>query len=305
MPDDELIVGKEDSLDHDLVQLSGGDDMSVISADAFLRRRHAQVVALVGGNDVGKTTLLSSLYELAGLDRLTDFAFAGCETLRGFEERCHLSRAASNRLVPETKRTPLVAGPRFLHLCFLKESRRINLLFADRAGEAYVKMLDSPTIVNMPELLRADSIALLVDGKDLCDPTRRQLQITRTRRFWMMLQQNEILSRTGPSIQLVLTKLDIIQEGKEGHAGLAAFESLFDGISNGYGYGKVESPLTSHRVAARPTKPSELVFGTGLEELLRAWCPAQTSATYSHLPIVVQGSSPYERLSERIETGLS
>ena len=277
--------------------------MSVISADAFLRSRRARVVALVGGNDVGKTTLLASLYELAGLDRLKNFAFAGCETLRGFEARCYLSRASSNRLDSETKRTPLVAGPRFLHLCFLKESRRLNLLFADRAGEAYVEMLDSPTIIGMPELLRADSIALLVDGNDLCDPTRRQLQITRTRRFWMMLQQNEIVSRTGLSIQLVLTKLDILKKDKEGAAGLAAFENLFVEIRDRYGNG--ESPPTSHCVAARPAKPSELEFGSGLEELLHAWSSAERPVAYSHLPIVVQGKNPYEQLLERVVTRLS
>ena len=301
--DGEPIVGREDSLDHELVQLSGGDEMSAISADAFLRSQRSRVVALVGGNDVGKTTLLASLYELAGLDRLTDFAFAGCETLRGFEARCHLSRAASNRLVPETKRTPLAAGPRFLHLCFLKESKHLNLLFADRAGEAYVEMLNSPTIISMPELLRADSIALLVDGNDLCDPTRRHLQITRTRRFWMMLQQNEIVSRTGLSIQVVLTKLDILKKAKEGAAGLTAFKDLFDEIRKDYGNG--ESPPTIHCVSARPSRPSELEFGTGLEELLHAWSPPETLVTHSHLPIVVQARNPYERLIERIVTGSS
>ena len=272
MSDGDPIVGQDDSLNQELVQLSGGDDMSVISADVFLRSRHARVVALVGGNDVGKTTLLASLYELAGLDRLTDFAFAGSETLRGFEARCHLSRAASNRPVPDTKRTPLTTDPQFLHLCFLKELKHVNLLVADRAGEAYVKMLDSPTTISLPELLRADSIALLVDGNDLCNPTRRQLQIARTRRFWIMLQQNDIVSRTGLSIQVVLTKLDILKKSKEGPLGLAAFEDLFNEIRNRYGNGG--TPPTSHFVAARPVRPSELNFGNRIRGTAPRLVPA-------------------------------
>ena len=65
--------------------------MSAEEADAFLRMRRAQVIALVGGNDVGKTTLLASLYELAHRDMLRDCRFAGSETLRAFEARCFLS----------------------------------------------------------------------------------------------------------------------------------------------------------------------------------------------------------------------
>ena len=170
MPENEPAVSEDTPRDDDVVFLRGGNHMDVTTADAFLRTRRARVVALIGGNDVGKTTLLASLYEMAGLDQLEDFAFAGCETLRGFEERCHLSRAASNRLEPDTQRTRRALDLRFLHLRLLKQGQLLDLLFAERAGEDYIEMLDSPTAIDMPEISRADSIALLVDGADLSQP---------------------------------------------------------------------------------------------------------------------------------------
>ena len=289
--------------DDDAVLLRGGDDMDVTTADAFLRTRRARVVALIGGNDIGKTTLLASLYEMAGLDKLEDFAFAGCETLRGFEERCHLSRAASNRPDPDTQRTPRATGLRFLHLRLLKQGRLLDLLFADRAGEDYVEMLDLPTAMDMPELSRADSIALLVDGADLSQPGRRQLQLTRIRRFWMMLQQNEVVPRRGLSIQIVLTKLDLLQKSNDEAAGLVAFESLFGEILDHQATDKLS--VTRHHVAARPENPSNVKRWTGLEELLRAWLQEGSPAAYSHPPIVVRARNPYEELVKRIVGGLN
>lgn len=301
MVEDEPVVAKDEPPDDDVVLLSGGGEMNVTSADAFLRTRRARVVALVGGNDVGKTTLLASLYEMAGSDRLKDFAFAGCETLRGFEERCHLSRAASNRLEPDTQRTRRATGLRFLHLRLLKQERLLDLLFAERAGEDYVDMLDSPTAMDMPELSRADSIALLVDGADLSQPSRRQLQLTRIRRIWMMLQQNQVVPRRDLSIQIVLTKLDLLQKSNDKAAGLAAFERLFGEIRDHQANDKLS--VTRHHIAARPEKSSNVERWTGLEELLRAWLPEGSPVAYSHPPIVVRARNPYEELVKRIVGG--
>ena len=210
-----------------LVQQRGSGEMSAEEADAFLRMRRAQVIALVGGNDVGKTTLLASLYELAQRNLLRECWFAGSETLRAFEERCFLSRSASGRPEPDTERTSRQSKLKLLHIRFIVDAASVDLVLSDRAGESYVTdMLDAPqTSLEMPELSRSDCMSLLVDGKELATPDRRQLQIARVRRLWMSLLQTGIV-RERLAVQVVFTKLDILQGSPEKDAGLSAFAEL-------------------------------------------------------------------------------
>ena len=278
-----------------LVQLRGGGEMSAEEADAFLRMRRAQVIALVGGNDVGKTTLLASLYELAHRNLLRDYWFAGSETLRGFEQRCFLSRSESGRLEPDTERTSRQSKLKLLHIRFIVDSAAVDLVLSDRAGESYVTdMLDAPqTSLEMPELSRSDCMSLLVDGKELATPDRRQLQIARVRRLWMSLLQTGVV-RERLAVQVVLTKLDILQGSPEKDAGLSAFEELVQEL-RARASGKMLD-LSVHHIASRPAPGATLEFGTGLESLLRSWMPVRETTAYRDPGVSVTARDSYERL---------
>ena len=282
-------------VEEELIQLRGGGEMSTEEADAFLRMRRAQVIALVGGNDVGKTTLLASLYELAQQDLLRDCWFAGSETLRAFEARCFLSRAASGRLEPDTERTSRHSKLKLLHIRFIVDSASVDLVLSDRAGESYVTdMLNAPrTSLEMPELSRSDCMSLLVDGKELATPDRRQLQIARVRQLWMSLLQTGVV-RERLAVQIVLTKLDILQGSSEKDAGLTAFSELVEEI-RARGSSKMLD-LTVHQIASRPAPGGTLKFGTGLESLLRTWMPVRETTTYRDPGVKVTARDRYEGL---------
>src|SRR5258708_3096790 len=49
----------------ELVSIGPGATLDVAQADAFLRARPATLVAFIGIPDAGKTTLISTMYELA------------------------------------------------------------------------------------------------------------------------------------------------------------------------------------------------------------------------------------------------
>ena len=283
------------------MHLRGGDEMSAEEADAFLRMRCAQVIALVGGNDVGKTTLLASLYELAQRDLLSSFWFAGSETIRAFEARCFLSRAASGRLEPDTKRTARRSKLKLLHIRFLADSAPVDLVLSDRAGESYVTdMLDAPlTSLEMPELTRSDCISLLVDGKELATPDRRQVQIARVRRLWMSLLQTGVV-RERLAVQVVLTKLDVLRGSSEEDAGLAAFAGLAEEIRD-RGSSKMLD-LTVHQIASRPAPGGTLAFGAGLENLLRTWLPVREAPAYRDPGVKVTARDLYEGLMAPFDT---
>ena len=283
--------------DEELVHIGGGIAMSIDVADAFLRIRQGTIVALVGGPGVGKTTLIASLYELVRLGRLGEVRFAGCDTIRAFEERCHLSRAASGREQPDTQRTPRKAPPEFLHLRLAAAIGTVDFLLSDRTGENYVDMLDAPSSCReMPELMRCDCISLLVDGDQLTAPERRHIQVTRTRRLWRTLAENAVLGRSWVAAQVVLTKLDVLQASPEADRAAAAFDSLAADLRRDC---PKQIAFSEHRIASRPTGGA-LAFGVGLSELVQAWLPVPGQRKYSEYAAVFTPRSPYERIVPRV-----
>ena len=283
--------------DEELVPIEGGIAMSIDVADAFLRIRQGTIVALVGGPGVGKTTLIASLYELVRLRRLGEVRFAGCDTIRAFEERCHLSRTASGREQPDTQRTPRKAPPEFLHLKLAAAIGTIDLLLSDRTGEDYVEMLDAPSSCrDMPELMRCDCISLLVDGAQLTAPGRRHIQVTRTRRLWRALAESAVLGSSWVAAQVVLTKLDILQASPEADRAAAAFDSLAADLRRDC---PEQIAFSEHRIASRPTA-GPLAFGVGLSELVQAWLPEPEQRKYSDYAAIFTPRSPYERIVPRV-----
>src|SRR5690606_3190353 len=129
----------------DRVSLNAGEALEVVAVDAFLRRRSARIVAIVGDRDSGKTTLIGSIYERLLRGPFTGFKFAGSETLMAFERRAHYARSDSGRSTPDTPRTSRGEGLHFLHFSLVEDGQspqRTDLMLADRAGETYREARD-------------------------------------------------------------------------------------------------------------------------------------------------------------------
>lgn len=246
--------------DADVVSVHDGQALGAIACDDLLRQRGGIVVGLVAGPEVGKTTLISTMYELLARRRMASFRFAGSETLRGYEERCHLARLASNRVKADTPRTPTKAQLSFTHLRIAKGDVRTDIVFSDRSGEHFNHVLDRPIeVAGFQELRRAEVILLLIDLKEfLAEP---HVQTARMRKWIMAMAQNGLLH--GKTVRLVGTKADLVTAAPNSNAASKALDELAEDLSRRSQGVRV----LARRISCRP-REAHTEVGEGIENLL-------------------------------------
>jgi hypothetical protein len=268
----------------------GGRALPIDEADecmlsAPLGRRLA-VICLVGVPDCGKTTLLASLYEIVRRNLATGLGFVGSETIQGFEERCHLSRLASESESPDTPRTSREL--QFLHLSVLAKQTgaRVELFMADRRGEQFQDVLDRPVLSEtLAEVRRGDSVAFLLDGEHLVDADKRESAISKVVRLAMALKT---AVRQSTTVQLVVTKHDKIQ----GHDDETLVRNRVEAVSAKlFGIFGAGIRCSLHYAAARDLEDGS----NGMPELLSEWLrtPDERKTDALALPV---GNNIFERL---------
>jgi hypothetical protein len=257
--------------------------------DAFLRRRDATLVALVAGPEAGKTTLISTMYELARRAALKKIGFAGSETILGFEIRCHLSRQASGLDRADTERTK-VRPPQFLHLRLAHNGSLADILLCDRSGESFDKAIETPGVVtNYVELERAHHVLLLVDGSVLNKEPHKAAHVTR-RLFRALLESGVLTDR---HLHLVVTKSDLFDSSSFATV-LRNAEMMAEEI-------RKKVPVTLHMTAARRgTDTGE--GGDGIEQLMDALLRRESAIPIYQMTNPGQSTgSTFERLMNRYE----
>lgn len=259
----------------EVVSLSRGECLPVAQASEVLRSGEARVLAIIGPTSSGKTSLIASIYETFLRPPVGDFQFARSRTLFAFERACHDARAASRRPEPQTEHTPhtpLPGGVSFYHLGLRKRtgSRVLDLVLADRTGEDYRSAANDPSVSSgFPEVKRADSLTLLVDGERLLDHGARHNVRSEVEMILQGLVDADVTS-TSQRVSLVLTKLDIVRgaPSAEGQRTEADFEALVQNVRRLFGsHFRDIVPL---QVAASP-KSNVLPHGYGVSEVLQFW----------------------------------
>ena len=242
--------------------LPKGESLVGSSLVNVTHRAPCPLVVIAGPVGSGKTTLLVGLYEAFQRGPFADFNFAGSQTLRAFEERCHLSRIASGRAEADTARTPRAQSLPFLHLALRKDATRRDLLLSDLSGEAFddvVNSLDSAR--GLTELERADHLLLMLDGARLTDPAQRQAHLRNMGSALRSLIQVGAL-RPPTVVHLVVSKWDQAVL-KPNH--MALIEHSVERLQAQLGAFEV----VQHEVAARSGPGSTVSEGHGLAGLLR------------------------------------
>jgi hypothetical protein len=244
----------------EMVPTPGGQSLDAAACDALLRERGGTIVGIVAGPDVGKTTLIGTMYELIHRGRMPDFGFAGSETLRGYEERTFLARMASNRVKPDTPRTK-VKELNFTHLRLATKDGIRDVYFSDRSGEHFDIALGKPTeFATFVELERAETILLMVDLEQLM--LSPQTVMSSIRRLFMAMEQNSLL--IGKPLTLVGTKADLLASTKDRDEAVGRLEVLKEDLRKRSTGG---ANLRVSIVASRAPKGTSKV-GEGFDKLL-------------------------------------
>jgi hypothetical protein len=250
---------------------SSGDALTGEEALDITRAAPVRVIVLAGPNDSGKTTLLASLYERFLYGPLSGFRFAGSRTLVGFEHRCHLSRRASGRETPDTKRTSHTATDLLLHLSVrpLAGGPRQELLFTDVFGETFRQAGDSTEeCEQLTVIRRANHLALLIDGEKLISTTHRQQPYSRADDLLASCLAVGLLG-SWSHVQIVVTKWDLLATGPRSEEQMSFARAKSEWLQGRYA-GKLGT-VECFESAARPEASSDLDQPLGLDKLFDCW----------------------------------
>lgn len=189
------------------------DAMTLEQASALSGRRGARLVLVMGEPATGKTALSAMLWQrFLEHDGLDGHRLAGSRTVRGFERRAHWARRRSGRPAPEFPPTrPTEAG--LLHLRVRRpDSRRVELLLSDLAGELFERVREGRRLVDeLPWAPRADRFMVLLDGAVLSTPGASEIAVTRARRLLLSLQAPGVV-RDSARVAVVVTKADTLNQ---------------------------------------------------------------------------------------------
>ncbi len=287
-------------LPEDRIALPSGEALGQAEVDAFLRARPARFIAILGDSFSGKTTLLCQLYDRFLRGAFADFSFTASHSLIALERRIHPSRVDSNLTLPDTERTSISDGLRYLHLGLAPiahPERRIDLMFSDRAGETYRAARDqTDRLAELDELADADRVVILVDGGKLADPITRADTMQSARQLLRLLTDNQILSADA-SVDVVTSKVDLIDTCADREGFEAMFQTFKERLARDFGGNVAE--LSFRDIAARdPTNALPPAYGVA--ELLTAWCatsPASSPQTAPSPAIVYE--SEFDRMVTR------
>lgn len=266
----EAAVEVETPADHDVgLRLPGADTLTPEGASGVLRRNDARVIAVVGPKGAGKTSLVASLYDLFQEGEVGGAKYARSDTLHAFELACHDARMASRRSEPDMERTPH-GEVRFyhLHLTGGPAGRGLSFLLGDRAGEEYRAVADDADELDpFPEIVRADTVTVLVDGQRLQDNGARHNLQSEVMMILQGLKDGGVLGM-GQQLLLVLTKLDAVQASPHQDRAKADFKAL--GAKIGRFFGESFNRIATCQVAASP-KTTDVKRGLGVAEVLASW----------------------------------
>jgi hypothetical protein len=244
--------------------------LEVGGATRALRQSASRVIAIVGAQDSGKTSLIAGLYDLFQVGPVAGVSFAGSSTLHALEEVCHDARAASLRDVAHSERTKR-GEVKFFHVDLRIPGRpdQIALLIGDRTGEDYEEVADTvANVAPMVELKRAGTVTILVDGKRLCDAAARHDAINALQLIVQGLREGGAFDHR-PRLALVLTKHDDVLSSPNVARAMEDVNRILEALRRRHGaaFSKIELFVT----AASPKNVEVTPRGTGLPELLAFW----------------------------------
>lgn len=198
------------------VKMYPGAAVSVSELKIITSAYDCNKIIILGESDSGKTTLLGYIFDRFQKGPFEDIYFSGSLTLRGFDERCHYSRASSNADIPHTEKTNIQAFD-FLHISVKKrlDEPSKHLLLSDISGEKLRDAGHSSALMLELEMLKyADKIIFVIDGQKISDKKIRQATIFSAHGFIQKALDEKIFS-TKTDLQVVLSKWDYFVSDKE------------------------------------------------------------------------------------------
>lgn len=268
-----------------LINLPAGVELNEAQAQKMEAEKPVRLIVVAGAIDCGKTTLLSSIYEMLQLGPIDKKQFAGCDTFPAFEKKCHLGRSDSGNKEEDTVRNTYEGpNPEYVHLKLQNGAKalgHIDFLFTDVSGEMFEHARNSTDECKKLEFLRrASHILIFLDCDKLLQPTKRWGMIKDARSLIQSCLDSEMLS-PDCFVTVVWAKVDMIEaaKGKDKSTAKENMEHVKQEFNEAFG-AHIKN-FKFHRTAARPNFYPSLKFGHGVHELLDDWVMKTLPASQS------------------------
>ena len=254
----------------EFVDLPSSESLSANEANTITSSSITRVILPVGLIGVGKTTLITALYECFLRGPFASYRFAWSRTLHGLERRSRLARIASQRNLATTPRTTLAESDSYLHLRLSAERSGASipdLLVADVSGEIFEAVHDDVEFASSLRFLdRVDHISFLVDAQKLSDLTSRHNAAHETD---MLIRSFLDAGVVHAAKSVIYTKWDAIAGG-DGIDELEDFISQFEHRLRRK-YDRRSGGLEFIRTASRPIDGTERKLEMNLDQVLQLW----------------------------------
>jgi hypothetical protein len=257
-----------------------GEALSYEEGSVILKRNGAKIVAIVGAQFSGKTTLLSRIYEEFEKGCFSGFRFSGSKTLLEFSRRCWMASCGSMRTKPDTERTKEWETDRLIHLQVQRyPSTTEDLLIADISGETYKNATSSLEAIRKLRILkRADQVVLFLDCAKLMDHGQRALVESKACSFLRMGIQEGLLGAFS-SLTIVLSKLDKVGDPETRKDDHAYVESVVDRVKS---VATVIGEIRVRRIAARHDLSADWISNEDLARLFADWFDESNRTSLKH-----------------------
>jgi energy-coupling factor transporter ATP-binding protein EcfA2 len=284
----------------EIINLPRGKELSESLALTLARSRPVRWVVVAGPVGSGKTTLLTSLYELFQWNRVPEYMFAGSETFPAFEERCYLSRTASENVEAETARTIYDPVPTYLHLrvAAAKPPRRFtDLLLTDVSGEMFEHARDSTgACKELTFLRRARNFLLLLDSKRSLLLDKRWAMVEEAKTLLQSCLDSKMLANDC-AVRILWSRFDYFMQDGDTSEHKEFRKDVATGFQAAFGHRVTDFKFAE--IAARPTRAPQLGYGKGVVNLFEEWVTESPQTREMDLLPKIDGTRESEMFGKR------
>lgn len=276
----------------EIIDLPLGKELNEAAAVNFSRDRHSRLIVLAGPVKGGKTTLLTSLYELFQWRPVAGQYFSWSVTLPGFEQKCHQARTDSDNPTAETQRTSYQGpDPFYLHLRTSPSSAHLpktDFLFTDVSGEMFDHAVNSEEECKLLTFVkRAAHLVLLIDGAKVVQDNRNAV-VQKTKSILRALLDCEMVSPFC-YVTVVWAKCDhFVKLSPKDQTNITKFRKDVEAdFHTSFSNRLPEGKFRFMEIAARPKENPQMGFGKGVEELFRFWLEHAPHICPLHLEMAI------------------